>query len=224
MGFLLEEHALRTVTTKSSASLDMDEHLMTLRHEPQRLSSSISNPIARFGFEKTIESAFSLFSNSLDVSKGKRHSCHSLLNTETHPIQGAASTDNTERSICSKTTYRYSINSIFGMIFVSSTTTEYVFTSTREVEPDQDHNNETVKIETSFTVYPSRWLQICVINHGIRIALSKSFQGVDCRLRTYRAVPDDAPIFELCRLGKFDDIRHLFDKKLASPWDTNSWG
>ena len=224
MGFLLEEQASRTVTTKSTASLDMDEHLVALQNESQRLSSSIPNRIARFGFEKTVESALSQFSNSLDVSKSQRHSCHSLFNTENQPIQGAAPTDNTERSTCSKTTYRYSVNSIFGTIYVSSTTTEYVLTSIHEVEPDQHHNDEIFKIETSFTVHPSQWLQVCGINYGIRIALSKTFQGVDCRLRTYRAVPDNAPIFELCRLGKSDEIRYLFDKKIASPWDTNSWG
>ncbi|KAH7403865.1 hypothetical protein BKA64DRAFT_722511 [Cadophora sp. MPI-SDFR-AT-0126] len=224
MGLLLEEQASRTVTTKSSASIDMDEHLMALQNESQRLSSSISNPIARFGFEKTIESAISQFSNNLDVSKGQRHRCHPLLNTESQRIQAAAPTENTERSTCSKSTYRYSNNSIFGTIFVSSTTTESVFTSIHEAEPDQHHSDEIFKIETSFTAHPSQWLQLCGINHGIRIALSKTLQGVDCRLRTYRAVSDDAPIFELCRLGKSNEIRHLFDKKLASPWDTNSKG
>jgi len=54
--------------------------------------------------------------------------------------------------------------------------------------------------------------------------VSRSSCGLDCSLTSYRAVPDDAPVFDYCRNGNVKAIQALFDGGLASPWDTNSKG
>jgi hypothetical protein len=81
-----------------------------------------------------------------------------------------------------------------------------------------------VEIQTVFNVHPSRWLLFSGLNFGIQIILSKSFQGIDYRFKSYRAVPDDALIFKLSEKGETAAIQSLFDERKASPWDTNSSG
>ena len=54
--------------------------------------------------------------------------------------------------------------------------------------------------------------------------VSRSSWGLECSLTCYRAVPDDAPIFDYCRNGNAKTIQTLFDGGLASPWDTDSRG
>jgi hypothetical protein len=80
------------------------------------------------------------------------------------------------------------------------------------------------KTQTSSTLYPAKWLQSCGIGFGIQAIFSNPFQSLDCSISSYRAVPDDAQIFELCSQGDIRGVQTLFDQWLSSPWDTNSRG
>ncbi|KAF7923161.1 uncharacterized protein EAE98_007866 [Botrytis deweyae] len=82
----------------------------------------------------------------------------------------------------------------------------------------------TYKSRTNLIMHPSRLLQLCGVSLGVRIALSKSCGTFKPELKAYRAVPDDSTIFRLCRDGRIDAIRCLFDEGLASPRDTDSYG
>ncbi|KAF7914436.1 uncharacterized protein EAF01_000842 [Botrytis porri] len=77
---------------------------------------------------------------------------------------------------------------------------------------------------TNLTMHPSRMLQLCGVSLGVRIALSKSGKTFKPELKAYRAIADDSTIFRLCRGGRTDAIRYLFDEGLASPRDTDSYG
>jgi hypothetical protein len=79
-------------------------------------------------------------------------------------------------------------------------------------------------IQTVVTVHPSQWLMTCGMNFGIQAEFSESIWGFEYRLKSYRAVPDNALIFELCEKGDTTAIQRLFDERRASPWDTNSRG
>ncbi|TGO66788.1 hypothetical protein BOTNAR_0054g00270 [Botryotinia narcissicola] len=82
----------------------------------------------------------------------------------------------------------------------------------------------TYKSCTNLIMHPSRLLQLCGVSLGVRVALSKSCGTFKPELKAYRAVPDDSAIFRLCRDGRLDGIRCLFDEGLASPRDTDSYG
>ncbi|TGO11747.1 hypothetical protein BTUL_0103g00440 [Botrytis tulipae] len=82
----------------------------------------------------------------------------------------------------------------------------------------------TYKSCTNLIMHPSRLLQLCGVSLGVRVVLSKSCGAFKPELKAYRAVPDDSAIFRLCRDGRLDAIRCLFDEGLASPRDTDSYG
>ncbi|TGO65640.1 hypothetical protein BELL_1002g00010 [Botrytis elliptica] len=84
--------------------------------------------------------------------------------------------------------------------------------------------DNTCKMRTDFIMHPSRLLQLCGVNLEIRISLLKSYGALKHELKAYRAVPNDAAIFMLCKEGRIDAIRYLFDAGLASPLDTDSFG
>lgn len=80
------------------------------------------------------------------------------------------------------------------------------------------------KLRSTITMHPSRFLQLCGVKFGIKFALSQSYGSLTHTLKGYRAVPDDAAIFKLCKEGRTDAISHLFDEGHASPFDTDSFG
>ncbi|KAF7859636.1 hypothetical protein EAF04_008715 [Stromatinia cepivora] len=84
--------------------------------------------------------------------------------------------------------------------------------------------DDTCKVRTTITLHPSRFLQLCGVRFGLKIALSKSPGTIEHALRAYTAVPDNAIIFKLCWEGRTEAINLLFEKGLASPWDTDSYG
>ncbi|TGO64420.1 hypothetical protein BCON_0007g00700 [Botryotinia convoluta] len=123
----------------------------------------------------------------------------------------------TERSLRRKSAFldnvEYSfsnINTPFGTIDICITTLSFA--------------DDTYKSRTNLIMHPSRLLQLCGVRLGVRIALSRSYGTFKPELKAYRAVPDDSTIFRLCRDGRIDAIRCLFDEGLASPHDTDSYG
>lgn len=102
------------------------------------------------------------------------------------------------------------INTPFGKINIRITTLSF--------------ENDTYKMRTNLIIHPFRFSQLCGVNFCFRIALSNSYGAFKHELKAYRAVPDDATIFRLCRERQIDVIRHLFDEGLASPLDTDSFG
>ncbi|TGO30079.1 hypothetical protein BPAE_0008g00710 [Botrytis paeoniae] len=127
-----------------------------------------------------------------------------LTNPAERGLRGKfASLDNVEYSLSS-------INTPFGTLNIRITTLSF--------------EDNTYKMRTNLIIHPSRFSQLCGVNFGFRIALSNSYGAFKHELKAYRAVPDDAAIFRLCREGQIDVIQHLFDEGLASPLDTDSFG
>jgi len=196
--------------------MDVGSHINALKTEARKLASTVSNPVARVGYEKMIEAAIS------QVSDGLKSEQKDAIGSsaDSRKLVMASSTETS--TIHNRTWHQYSCNtSPFGQLFIRSKFSE---SNSHNESEDTEYEETQHRIETTLRLHPSRWLQICGITHGIQIAFSKSFQGLDCRLRTYRAVPDNSPIFEFCRKNDVDGIRRLFDERRASPWDTDSGG
>jgi hypothetical protein len=66
------------------------------------------------------------------------------------------------------------------------------------------------KVHTTFILHPSPWLHNCGWRRSISMQMSKSSSGLDCSFTSYRAVPDDAPVFEYCRNGNVRAFQALF--------------
>lgn len=80
--------------------------------------------------------------------------------------------------------------------------------------------------ENLYMFHPAAWLIWLGMQSSLDILISKSIRGWKNNLssRTFRAVSNDASIFQLCRGGNTDEIRTLFAKGEASVMDRNSHG
>ena len=76
------------------------------------------------------------------------------------------------------------------------------------------------QIETSFTVVPAPWL----FSYGLRVCMIKATQNIKHNVQYFPLVPEDATIFDFCKKGNIDAVRTLFDKRMASPFDTSMSG
>ncbi|KAH3964989.1 hypothetical protein HBI56_149970 [Parastagonospora nodorum] len=79
---------------------------------------------------------------------------------------------------------------------------------------------------TSFSFYPSRWLQLIGIAKGLEVIMASTARSwvFNCKLTITHAVPEDSLIFDLCRSGQTRAVEILFSKGLASVMDTSPKG
>jgi len=198
--------------------MDPSYHLAALQNESRKMTSTIPNPIQRIGLENLMELGLSEMSGGWMVENRGRKESTISTHTRGKGTVGALPRSTSLQKIRSNTVHYFVVEGIFGSLNIRSTT--------RELGLHEDIEDEEVEysVETSFTLHPSRWLQICGIGYGIQVAFSKSLKGLEFKMKTYNAVPDDAEIFELCKQGDVDGVKALFDQRCASPWDTNSKG
>ena len=214
---LLQKQTSQTVLSASDGGLNTGGHTATLTTRFQELTPTVPNPTERFKIERSAESTIFQALTNLECANRKK-----LTAAPNVRIQYARAAPWRLTTIRNKKRNRMRFECVFGVIdFLTST-----WNSTRYDEGQNlfEDNTAHYNSETSFTVHPSRWVQLCGINYGIQVAFSKSLTGLQWRLRTHRAVPDDAEIFEACRRGDVDTVRLLFHERQASPFDTNSRG
>lgn len=77
---------------------------------------------------------------------------------------------------------------------------------------------------TSFVYYPSWWLTNFGLKNGIEISMSTSTKGWQLSLGAFRAVPDNALIFDFAQAGNIEAVKRLLIRGEASLQDTNSEG
>lgn len=115
-------------------------------------------------------------------------------------------------------------SNMFGSVIISSTT-YFVYSAntdiSTEIEEELDYQEES---EFRFSMHPAQWLVRLGLRYGLRMALTRSSTEWKHTLQSFRPVPDDSLIFEFCKRGNIDGIRHLLSRKEASIWDTNSKG
>ena len=77
--------------------------------------------------------------------------------------------------------------------------------------------------ETRYVFYPPTLLQMLGISYGMQIT-SRSTAGWQYTLNIFRAVPENAPIFQFCRDGNLPAVRTLLTTGNASVWDLDPMG
>ena len=77
--------------------------------------------------------------------------------------------------------------------------------------------------QTSITFRPAEWLSALGIRTGFSLNFTtSSLRGWKHTLDSFRAVPDDSPIYESCRDGNLPAVLDLLSSGCASVRDTNS--
>lgn len=79
-------------------------------------------------------------------------------------------------------------------------------------------------LETIIVFHPAPWLLSLGMMYGWRLVMNQSQQGWKYCLNQFRAVPDNALIFELSRQGNIMAAETLIRRGEASVWDTDSRG
>ena len=74
-----------------------------------------------------------------------------------------------------------------------------------------------------YFLYPPKVLSIFGMSYGVDIAAICT-AGWKYSLQIFRAVPENAPIFEFCRDGNLAAVRTLLSTGHASPWDRDPEG
>jgi hypothetical protein len=202
-GILVAQGTTQTTTTSLDIS-DITEHSADLRRRITSALAAVPNPLLRHTLQQELESLIPQLTPM------------SLHDSTTSPelIGYPASRKNTHVKVVKTSSRR----NIFGTIRVTTTITT---TIKRRLNSTCDSCQ---KVHTIFILHPSPWLQNCGWRQGLSMEVSRSSCSLDCGLTCYRAVLDDAPVFEYCRIGNVKAIQELFDEGLASPWDTNSRG
>jgi hypothetical protein len=207
-----------TATTSSSIrSSDMDQHLAILKERVVAATSAISNPILRHALQKELESTLPILAARLaQVSNHELERNEAILS---NPSEEAISHPPHTKT-CTKVLGSFAIPSVFGTLCVITTMATTFVPRKKGGRTLQ----ETKSTHTKALLYPAQWLQKFGLSYGVFMRLSLSSCGLDCSLKSYRAVPDNAPIFDYCMDGDIKAIQKSFDSGLASPWDRNSLG
>jgi hypothetical protein len=225
MKSLLDGKACRTIiitTSNINTQSELETQLHTLRREIRKTSSTISNPVAPFAFEKSMNNALLQLADDFeDATPQQRPDIFSEELTSKEKSEGF-SPNLPFRQSKLMILRQCKVPCIFGLVYISSG----VYKTSIPGLPSfgQASENKEDKFQISLAFYPSAWIQALSIHFGMKLMISSSFEGIDCRMSTYRAVPDDAVIFDFCKEGNTSAVQKLFDRQLASPWDTNSRG
>lgn len=207
----------------------MNSHNQALRAEAVRVGRTMPSPVQRRGFEVCSESAFQeMASGHMEIQSTNHGNGMELEAGITsaprlhQPWSSSPARTWTKRTLERKAS---TLNTVFGTIWIYSIKrqlrTSINGDQSLKVE-DQDHIYE---CESSFKVFPAPWLLKLGFSYGYNISTSSSsYQGWTSRLRPFTLVPDDALLFEVCKLGDLAAVRSLFSRNLASVKDTSSRG
>ncbi len=80
-----------------------------------------------------------------------------------------------------------------------------------------------MEVEMRSVLYPSRCGQFLGVSHGVLI-IARSTVGWKYIVEPFRAVSENALIFDLCRMGNLEGVRLLLARGEASPLDRDPMG
>lgn len=217
---ILQQRSQDTTAEVSTDGRTIEEHLRALRVECRKTAAGIGNPLARFGFENMMDKALNQFSRGLDAT--------SRLN-RTIPVESYVDCDTAPKLPRSPSVSQYRRTQTYVSETSSYFGTLYIISKARLPAGLDESDDEVEDIfpehfQTTTTFHPSQWLLRFGISFGVQVLLAKSIEGSEYRMKSYRAVPDDALIFRFCREGNDMAIQKLFEHGQASPWDRDSWG
>jgi len=225
MKVLLDGAPSRTVIFTTSNPTDQNEfetQLHDLKLEVKKTASTISNPMTRFAFENSMDSALLQIAKNIGSARFQQYPGCISAELSPHDNRDDCSINFSFEASQSITVYQCRLPCLLGVVNIhagiNKTSTSVLSTYSRTSDNIKD------EIHISLIFHPSTWVQAIGIHYGMKMMISSSFRGLECGMSTYRAVPDDAVIFDFCKEGNTSAVQNLFDKRLASPWDTNSRG
>jgi hypothetical protein len=206
-----------TLQPSNAGSTDMSHHLVVLRKSIATTISAVSNPFLRNALQEELDSVLQKLATCL-----AQVSDHDLELIEAPkfrvPVEPTPQPRNTKTY--TKLIGSFATASVLGTLHLSTTLTTTFVPHKRGISVFQQFRST----HTKAVLHPARWLQQCGLHRGFIMRLSLNSLGLDCSLKSYRAVPDNAPVFDYCRDGNIKAVQALFDSGLASPWDANSRG
>jgi len=229
MGLTPLEQPIDTAGNVSGVPQASRDHLVAFLGECYKVSSTISSPIQRVVFRNLVDAAMTQVSKDAKIASTKE--MRSIeVEQPISSINRNSSLDQysfrkAQKIVHSKSTYQIRYDGLFGYLQLECTSWSSSLPDALERDLDTDEKDATHwNIETILTAHLSQWLQTAGLRYGIQLSFSKSLKGLNCRLRSHRAVPDDAKIFQASQLGDLEAVRKLLVDKIASPWDTDSKG
>jgi hypothetical protein len=225
---MVETMGTHKYTTSSEPSLAISDHLEAIRKECHKVSTAIPNYFQRTVFQSLVDVLVSKISG--DLAKALEEDTR-VLREKTQLPDSESRRSFSDRNlfavpqiVFSKRRHRLKYESVLGHIQLDCTSWRSIPLRLEEHDLYKHEYESRWNIDSNLTVHPSIWLQTVGIGYGFQLAFSRSFKGLDFRIRSYHAVADDAPIFHVSKIGDVDAIRQLFQQRCASPWDTNSKG
>lgn len=213
--------------TKSTLLLANQQHLMmlvTAGFEQQQVWQSAMPSGAPNQAQQVIADAAMFSDTPLSTVKrrlGDKNEVHIIENEDL--FRGAkykapsSANPRSRRSRVSKS-YR-EISNFFGDFLLRSET----FLGQSSTYPRGDQNEKQTS-QIRLVIRPALWLARFGIKYGFQATIYQSPGHWKHNLNTFRAVSDDSLIFDYCKRGNIESVRHLLSKGEASTWDTNSKG
>ena len=200
--------SLRTITTISSASLEVCDKSGTTHSDASRINGGAENTPHPLTFETGSE-----------VATRKNLGGYSTMTTqETLRVpKKQAHTRQTLRQ------YKSVMEHLFGTVYTRSKTS-LLQSSERGGLTDLSQLDH-CEHENSLEIRPAGWLVNLGVKYGLRLDLLRSpIRGWEQKLKPFYLVPDNALIFEFCTQGNIPAVRTLLAKGDASVRDTDSKG
>jgi hypothetical protein len=115
-----------------------------------------------------------------------------------------------------QTSQQFSLNAALFTVFTQSRTSIVKTNQVSEVF-------ESLEADNTIIIYPGAAGRFFGITRGLLIS-AKATSGWQYSIQPFRAVDENALIFEFCRGGNLDGVRSLFKRNEASPWDRDPKG
>lgn len=214
----------RTVKTSVGTSTSAGDHAADLHNEIHQVSRTMSNPAFRATYEAGFEEALSKLASFIQHQDRAQILSGSDIQLSTQKKKDPRGDDEEKRlggiadpKKITEETQMSITRTIIGSFQVHSR-------KSRLEQPDWKTSAE-YEYQTSLRYHPAPWLlRWGIISSGLSLITSSSTQGWKNVIRTFRAVPDSAPIFEFCKTGNLAAARTLLASGQASVLDTNSLG
>jgi hypothetical protein len=193
----------------------LKQHVAALKKEIDERASAKANPTSNSANQEPMNSTQRI-NTSFHCHSPDRRLSPETKGSEAPRQDNSVSTSSSLTFATKKLGYRHIINSMFGVVQGTLTTSNITTSACPNESKHQCRRH-------LFILHPSRLLQICGFESGLRMSITNS--GLfDFQLSSYQAVPDNAAIFHFCKNGDINGIQGLFKDRLASPFDTNSKG
>jgi hypothetical protein len=202
------------VTTITTEAFDSVEHRNQFEKQVQIAAREISNPIFRKGFEfAVLQSLKQATFESLNEAPGLNQLINERKSSQMPQIS------------VQQSRYQYSrskkIETIFGKVCFYSEETRI---ADQFSDDEEDIDEELSLWKTTIIVHPASWVIQCGLNHSLIMTNENSLRGYSFKLSMPRTIPNDSPIFKICRTGDIVGVRDILSSRQASVFDIDSEG